>query len=340
MVRESRPALILLLWAVGVVLLIACANLANLLLASGSARQRELAIRGALGAGRRRLMRQLLTESVLLGVAGASAGLVLAFWATRALSVLSAAGMPRADAVAIDLPVLAFALALALGSGLIFGIVPAWQLSGGRDQETLKEGARGQAGSRGGRRIRDVLIAAEAALSIVLLVAAGLLLRSFVALQQVDVGFARAEVLTMQVAVPTAAYGEDEQIAFHDQLIRRVRALPGVRAAGAVNILPLSGNCEGRGIQIEDRPMPPGQAASVQSRSATPGYFEAMGISLLRGRGFDSRDVPSAPLVVIVSEAWRAVTGPARIPSANGLPSTAAFPTTHSRRSAVLDHAR
>jgi putative ABC transport system permease protein len=303
MVRESRPALVLLLWAVGVVLLVACANLANLLLASGSARQRELAIRGALGAGRRRLLRQLLTESVLLGVAGGAAGLMLAFWATRALSVLSAAGMPRADAVAIDLPVLAFAMGLALVTGLIFGIVPAWQLSGGRVHDTLKEGARGQAGSRGGRRIRDVLVGAEIALSIVLLVAAGLLLRSFVALQQVDVGFAQDEVLTMQVAVPTALYEEGEQIPFYDQLIRRVRGLPGVRAAGATNILPLSGNYDGRGIQIEDRPMPAGQAASVQSRSVTPGYFEAMGIPLVGGRGFDTRDTQSAPLVVIVSEA-------------------------------------
>jgi putative ABC transport system permease protein len=303
MVRESRPALILLIGAVGVVLLVACANLANLLLASASVRQREIAIRRALGAGRRRLIRQLLTESVLLGVAGGTAGLVLALWATRALSVLSAAGMPRADAVSIDLPVLTFGLALSLGTGLLFGAVPAWQLSGGGVHDTLKEGARGQAGSRSGRRIRDALVGAEMALSIVLLVAAGLLLRSFVALHQVDVGFARGEVLTMQVAVPTASYGEEQQISFHEQLIRRVRAVPGVRAAGAINILPLSGNYDGRGVQIEDRPMPAGQAPSVQSRSVTPGYFDAMGIPLVNGRGFDTRDTQAAPLVVIVSEA-------------------------------------
>jgi putative ABC transport system permease protein len=303
MVRESRPALTLLSWAVCVVLLVACANLANLLLARGSARQRELAIRAALGARRWRLIRQLLTESLLLSVAGGMAGLMLAFWATRALSVLSTAGMPRADAASIDLPVLLFALALTLATGLVFGMVPAWQLSAGRASDTLKEGARGQAGSRGGRRIRDVLVGAEMALSVVLLVAAGLLLRSFVTLQGVDVGFARGEVLTMQVAVPTALYEEGEQIPLYQQLMQRVRALPGVRAVGGTNILPLSGNYDGRGVQIEDRPMPAGQGPSVQSRSVTPGYFEAMGIPLQRGRGFETRDRQAAPLVVIVSDA-------------------------------------
>ncbi|MGH9348106.1 MAG: ABC transporter permease [Vicinamibacterales bacterium] len=303
MVRESRPALVLLLWAVGAVLLVACANLANLLLASGSARQRELAIRGALGAGRTRLIRQLLTESLVLSLAGGAVGVVLAFWAARALSVLSEAGMPNADLVAIDLPVLGFALAIAALTGLAFGIVPALQLSGRRVHDTLKEGARGQTAGRSGRRIRDVLVGAEMALSIVLLVAAGLLLRSFAELQQVDVGFARDEVLTMQVAVPTALYEEGEQIPFYEQLIERVRSVPGVRSAGAVNILPLSGNYDSRGIQIEDRPAPIGQAPSVQSRSVTPDYFEAMGIPLLRGRGFDSRDTASAPLVVLVSDA-------------------------------------
>ena len=303
MVREARPALLLLLWAVGVVLLVACANLANLLLASGAARRRELAIRGALGADRVRLVRQLLTESLVLSLAGALCGLLIAFWLSRGVSLLSDVGVPRADAAGMDLSVLAFAVVLALMTGIAFGIIPALQLSGARAGEALKDGSRAQTAGRAGRRTRDWLIGAEVALSIVLLVAAGLLLRSFLALQRVDVGFARSEVLTMQVAVPTASYEEGEQIPFYAGLIERVRAVPGVEEAGAVNILPLSGNYDSRGIQIEDRPEPPGRGHSVQSRSVTPGYFRAMGIPLLRGRPFDDRDRAGAPLVVIVSDA-------------------------------------
>jgi putative ABC transport system permease protein len=304
MVRDARPALLLLLWAVGAVLLVACANLANLMLASGAARRRELAIRGALGAGRGRLVRQLLTESLVLSLAGALSGLLIAFWLSRGVSLLSAVGVPRADTAAgMDLSVLTFAVALALTTGIAFGIIPALQLSGASAGEALKDGSRAQTAGRAGRRTRDWLIGAEVALSIVLLVAAGLLLRSFLALQRVDVGFARSEVLTMQVAVPTASYEEGEQIPFYSGLIERVRALPGVEEAGAVNILPLSGNYDSRGIQIEDRPEPPGRAHSVQSRSVTPGYFRAMGIPLLRGRPFDDRDRSGAPLVVIVSDA-------------------------------------
>ena len=303
MVEKSRPALLLLSSAAGVVLLVACANLANLLLASGSRRGRELAIRGALGAGRGRILRQLLTESLTLSAAGGLAGVALAFWIARGLTVLGDSGVPRADAAVLDLPVLAFAVALAVVTGVVFGFVPALHLSRARVQGALTEGGRTGTAGRGGRRIRDLLIGSEVALSIVLLVAAGLLLRSFLALQAVDAGFAREEVLTMQVAVPTAVYEEGEQIPFYERLIERVRALPGVRAAGATNILPLSGNYDSRGIQIEDRPAPAGQAPSVQSRSVTPGYFDAMGIPLLRGRGFDARDAAGSPPVVLVSDA-------------------------------------
>jgi putative ABC transport system permease protein len=301
-VSESRPALLLLAGAVGFVLLVACANLANLLLASGLARQRELAVRASLGAGRGRLVRQLLTESLILGTLGSLAGLLLAYSATRFLTTLSAAGVPRAESIGIDLMVLGFTLMLGLATGAVFGLVPAFHLSRADVHETLKEGGRSQTAGPLRRRARDLLVAAEVALSIVLLVGAGLLIRSFVALRAVDPGFARDEVVTMQVAVPTATYKEGEQIPFYARLIDAVRALPGVREAGATNILPLTENYDSRGIQIEDRPVPIGQAPSIQARSVTSGYFRALGIPLIRGRGFTDRDTAESPLVVIVSD--------------------------------------
>ena len=309
MVSESKPVLALLSAAVGLVLLVACANVANLLLARGTGRLRELALRAAIGADRGRLVQQMLTESVALSCVGAIGGVLLAFWATRAMTTLAATGMPRADQTQLDAAALIFALAASLLTSAIFGLLPALHLSKQDLNDALKEGGR-QNTAGAARGARELLIVVEVAISIVLLVGAGLLIRSLWHLQQVDPGFAAAKVLAMEVSLPTARYEEGEQMPFYQRLEERVRALPGVAAAGAINILPLSNNYDSRGIQVEDHPRPDGQGFAPQSRSATPGYFEAMGIPLLAGRNFDAHDVDTGQLVVIVSEAmarsyWR-----------------------------------
>ena len=300
-VGESRPLMLLLGAAVIVVLLVACANVANLLLARGTGRMRELALRAAIGADRRRLIRQLLTESAALSLLGAAGGLLIAWPATRGLTILAAAGIARADQIHVDRLVLLFALAASLATGLLFGMVPAIYLSRQDLNDALKEGGR-QNTAAVGRGSRELLIVAEVALSIVLLVGAGLLIRSLWQLQRVDPGFAAEHVLTMEVSLPIARYPEGDQMPFYQQLEDRVRALPGVSAVGAINMLPLSNNYNSEGVQIEDHPMPEGQGQEPQVRSVTPEYFRAMGIPFLRGRLFDTRDVASAPQVVIVSE--------------------------------------
>ena len=301
MVGASRPVLLLLMSAVIVVLLVACANVANLLLARGTSRVRELALRAALGADRGRLIRQMLTESSALSLLGAIGGVAVAFASIRALTVLAAAGIPRADQIGLDPTVLAFALAAALATSVMFGMMPALQLSRLDFNDTLKEGGK-QAGTVVTRRAREALIALEVAMSIVLLIGAGLLSRSLWRLQDVDPGFNTAQVLTMEVSLPVARYEEGEQMPFYQQLEDRLRGLPGVRAVGAANILPLSSNYDSRGIQIEDDPKPEGQGRAPQSRSVTPGYFQAMAIPLRAGRTFDARDTEDRQRVVIVSE--------------------------------------
>jgi putative ABC transport system permease protein len=300
MVGESKPVVLLLAGAVMVVLLVACANVANLLLARGTGRLRELALRAAIGADRGRLLRQMLTESVALSLLGAAGGVVVAIVATRALTVLAAAGIPRADQIGIDGGVMAFALAAALFTSIVFGLLPAIHLSRQDLNDALKEGGR-QHGAAAGRGARELLIVAEVALSIVLLIGAGLMIRSLQQLQHVDPGFNAGQVLTMEVSLPTARYEEGEQMPFYQRLEERVRGLAGVVEVGAINILPLSNNYDGQGVQIEDHPLPKGQAASVQSRSITPGYFRAMGIPFINGREFDAHDVADGQLVVIVS---------------------------------------
>jgi putative ABC transport system permease protein len=300
MVSESRPALLLLSAAVGFVLLVACANVANLLLARGTGRLRELALRAAIGADRGQLVRQMLTESVALSLVGAAGGLLLAYWATRTLTVLASAGVPRADQISIDLPVLLFTLGAALLTSVAFGLMPAVHLSRQDLHESLKEGGR-QQGPAIGRRARELLIVAEVALSIVLLIGAGLLVRSLWRLQQVNPGFAAENVLAMEVSLPTARYEEGEQMPFYQRLEERVRSITGVAEVGAINILPLSNNYDSRGIQVEDHPMPEGQGFGPQARSITPRYFRAMQIPMIRGREFDEHDIESAQRVVIIS---------------------------------------
>ncbi len=302
MVGESTPVVMLLAGAVVVVLLVACANVANLLLARGTGRLRELALRSAIGADRGRLVRQMLTESVALSAIGAAGGIIVALFATRALTVLAAAGIPRADQVGMDGSVLAFAMAAALVTSVIFGLVPAIHLSRQDLNDALKEGGGKQQGAAVGRGARELLIVAEVALSIVLLVGAGLMIRSLWQLQDVNPGFNAEQVLTLEVSLPTARYEEGTQMPFYQQLEERIRGLPGVAEVGAINILPLSNNYDSQGIQIEDHPMPEGQAPSAQVRSTTPAYFRAMGIPLLRGREFNAHDVAGGQLVAIVSE--------------------------------------
>ena len=322
MVGASRPVVFLLAAAVVILLLVACANVANLLLARGAGRLRELALRAAIGADRGRLMRQMLAESAALSLLGAAGGLAVAWAATRVLTVLAAAGLPRADQIGIDVWVLGFAVLASLATSVVFGIVPAWQLSRLDLNDTLKEGGR-QHSAATGRAAREGLIVAEVALSIVLLVGAGLLIRTLQHLQNVSPGFSAEQAVTMEVSLPTARYAEGDQMPFYQQLEERVRAIPGVLEVGAVNILPLSENYDSRGIQIEDDPRPDGQAPGPQARSVTPGYFAAMGIPLLAGRNFDPRDTEDRQRVVIINASMARAYWPSFAKATAGKPDVA-----------------
>jgi putative ABC transport system permease protein len=300
-VENARPALLMLAGAVGFVLLVTCANLANLLLAQGARRRGEIAVRVALGAPRGRLVRQLVVESVTLAAAGATAGIVLAFASMPLLKQLHGAGVPGAADIRLDGVVLAFTIAVTLATGLAIGLLPALQFSRGNVHDAVRDSARGL--SRGGMRqhARELLIASQMALALVLVAGAGLMLRSVWQLQRVETGFSSDRVLTFETAVPTATYAEGEQIPFYDRFYERIRVLPGVASVGAINILPLSANYDSRGVQIETAPQPPGQAPAIQARSVSPDYFEAIGVPLLEGRTFHERDREGSPRVVIVS---------------------------------------
>jgi putative ABC transport system permease protein len=302
MVADARHSLVLVSAGVALVLIVACANLANLLIAAGAGRQRELAVRMALGATRARLARQLLGESLALGVAGAVAGVVLAWWVSQAMVRLSADNLPRLSDAGINVVVLGFAAVCGIGSALAFGVLPAWQLSREVLHEALSVSGRQPTGSVR-RGAREAFIALQVALAVVLLVGGALLARSLWALERVPSGFVPAQVTAMDVSLPTATYAEGEQVPFYERLQERIGAMPGVTAVGAINILPLSGNYDSRGVQIEDHPKPEGQGEAPQARSVTPGYFAAMGIPLVRGRLFEPRDLEGAPRVVVISEA-------------------------------------
>jgi putative ABC transport system permease protein len=302
-VGDIKTALFVLLGAVGFVLLIVCANVANLLLARAAARQKEVAIRVALGASRARIIRQLLTESVMLSLVGGGLGLALGLWGVKLLVSLNDARIPRAQEIGLDLNVLGFALLVSLLTGLIFGLVPALQVSRTDLHETLKEGGRG--GSGGVRhRVRSALVIAETALALVLLIGAGLLIKSFMRLQQVNPGFQPQGLLVMQLALPDFRYKEPRQRdAFYEQALDQVRALPGVESVGATTVLPLSGTNSSGSFQIEGRTVAPGELAPHGDRWAvTYDYFKAMGIPLVRGRYFTQRDTAEAPRVAIIDE--------------------------------------
>ena len=303
-VGGARTALLVLLGAVGLVLLIACANVANLLLARAAGRRREVAVRSALGASRWRIVRQLLAESLLLSALSGAAGLLLAVWGVDLLVSLDPTGVQRAGEVTLDWRVLGFTLGLSLLTGLLFGLAPALQASKADFNETLKEGGRSAQGL-GRSRLRGALVVSEVALTLVLLVGAGLLVKSFRQLLAVEPGFDPHGVLTMDVALPQAKYAERQQItSFYERLIEQAAAMPGVEAAGAVSVLPLAGNDNSNFVQIEGRPpQPPGQALRAGRRNVSADYFRALGIPVKRGRAFSASDSGEAPPVVVINEA-------------------------------------
>ncbi len=302
---DVRPALLVLLGAVGFVLLIACANVANLLLARATTRQRELAVRAALGADRWRLIRQLLVESLLLAVVGGVAGVGLAWWGLYSLRTVVATNLPvpRLEFVGINGWVLLFACAVATVSGLLFGVIPAFAAAGTSLTDALKEGGRTGSATRGGRA-RRALVVTEMALALVLLVGAGLLVRSFITLMLVDPGFDPSRTITMKVSLPSATYSAKGQpIAFFDRLFARLDTLPGVQAAGGISYLPLNGLGAATSFFIEGQEKPrTGDEPVSDVRVVTRDYFKAMGIPLLRGRLFDSRDTAPDTRRIVVSE--------------------------------------
>jgi putative ABC transport system permease protein len=305
LVHDVRPALLVLFASVGLVLLIACANVGNLLLARSASRSREIAVRAALGAGRWRLVRQLLVESVMLGLAGGAAGLLLAAWGIGLIVRAAGSALPPHASVSISAPVLAFTLAVAVLTGVVFGLVPALHASRLELHETLKEGGRSGGGDARRARTRAALVVAETALAMVLLVGAGLLVKSFARLLRTDPGFKVEHRLTAGIDLPASAYSTPErQAAFFAALEERARTIPGVSAAGAVTGLPLGGRGARLGFHVVGtEPEPPGQGLAADYDVATPGYFEATGIPVRRGRGFTERDVATAPHVVVVNEA-------------------------------------
>jgi putative ABC transport system permease protein len=305
MVGNVRPALLVLLGAVALVLLIACANVANLLLARAAARHKEVAIRTALGAGRMRIVRQLLTESVLLAVVGGSLGLLLAMWGVDLLIASSPVDIPRLKEVGLDARVLSFTMGVSVLTGIIFGLVPALQASRVELNESLKEGARGSTGGIMRNRVRSLLVISEIALSLVLLVGAGLLIKSFMRLREVDPGFKAQNVLTTGLSLSKAKYPDAEkQKNFYNEVLQHVGSLPGIDSVGLVDPLPLSGNSSSVTFSIEGQPLAAGKQLSSNRRMISPDYFRVMSIPLLKGRAFNERDVKDSTPVVIINETF------------------------------------
>jgi putative ABC transport system permease protein len=311
LIGDVRPALLTLLAAVGVVLLIACANVANLLLARSSVRQREIAIRRALGAGRGRLIRQLLTESVLLSAAGGIFGLLVAVWGVDALVQLSPASLPRLQGVGVNNVVLAFTAGLSLVTGMLFGLAPAIQGSHADLHQVMREATPSASAAGRASRLRSVLVVGEFALALVLLVGAALLGQSFWRLQRVTLGFNPASVLSARIWLPqpnlpeTGPYFKhDARVAFYRRVLDRVAALPGVRAVGGITNLPLGGVHGRVSFAIEGRAGDTGDIPASEGVLVTPGYFRALGIELLQGRLFDDHDDDHAPAAVVVSETF------------------------------------
>jgi predicted permease len=303
-VGDYRTRLLVLLGAVGLVLLIACGNVANLLLARSAARGREVAIRAALGAGRGRIIRQLLTESAVLAVVAAAIGLAIAWAGLRTLVALVPPGVPRIEQASIDGVVLAFTLGLSLLCSLIFGLAPALRAARSSLSESLKEGGRGSAGTRGRDWLRSALISAEVALAVLLLVGAGLLIRSALEMQQIQPGFDPKGVMTARLSLPAAEYADATRVvATFERLVEEVSHAPGVRSAAVATMIPVSPGGNGNGLLAEGKPFALESTIQSQLSIVTPGYFQTMGIPLLRGRGFEAGDRRGGQRVMIVNEA-------------------------------------
>ena len=298
-VGKIRPALLTLPSAVGFVLLIACANVAHMLLARSSARAHEVSVRAALGAGRGRLLRQFLAESLTMALLGGAVGLLLAWWGVRAMVRFGPAGIPRLETLSVDWRVACVTLAVSLLTGILFGLAPALQASA----EALKEGGRSGSG-RARQRVRGLLVISEFALSLMLLIGAGLMVRSFLALEAIDPGFRPDHILTMILSVggtQNAAPGRAQ--AFYQSALERVRSIPGVVSAGMTNHLPVAGDLWGLPFWVEGRPLPhPGEEPDGAFRLALPGYLETMKIPVVRGRTIEAGDTATAPGVVVINE--------------------------------------
>ncbi|HEX7317680.1 MAG TPA: ABC transporter permease [Pyrinomonadaceae bacterium] len=305
LVGDVRLALLMLFSAVGFVLLIACANVANLMLARGANRKKEIALRIALGATRGRIVRQLLCESVLLSVVGGLLGLLLAGWGGQLLVRLSAGSLPNTAEVGVDAWALGFTLLVSLAAGVLAGVAPALQFSKNELAETLKQGTGRSAAGSVRQRTRKALVVCEVAMSLILLIGAGLMIRSFWKLQDVNPGFDVSNTLTLSVGLPSTRYPEpQQQLAFHDRVMEQIRALPGVVSVGSTTTIPLTGGGSKQPFTVEGRPAPPvSEQPLAQTRYVSPDYFSAMGIPLKQGRPFEDRDRDGSPQVVIISEA-------------------------------------
>ncbi len=303
MVGDVRTALYVLFGAVACLLLIANANVANLMLARASVRGKEIALRAALGASRGRIIRQLLTESVLLAGLGGLLGLLIAQWGTEALVVAVPQNIPRVSAIQLDGLVLGFTLLLSLGTGIVFGLVPAWQASHVDLNTALKSGTRGAGGVAGKHRVRNALVMTEVALALILLICASLLIQTFARLGHVQTGMRTERLFTARIGLPEADYPRPEKIiAFFDQLMPRLRAIPGVESVTTVWPLPLSGSNNVSSFDIEEHPMPEGQQPDSPMRIVGSDYFKTMGIPVRQGRGFEETDQLKSLPVVVVNE--------------------------------------
>jgi putative ABC transport system permease protein len=302
-VGDTRPALMVLFGAVGLVLFIACANFANLLMARSAARQQEIVIRTALGAGRTRLVRQLLTESVMLSLLGGGVGLMFAMWGVDLLMAFQPANLPRLESIRLDRWVLMFTLGVSVLTGLVFGLVPAWKASRADMSEALKEGGRSATAGAGRHRFSNLLVVSELALAVLLLTGAGLLIKGFWRLSRVDPGFKPEHLVSMRIELPEARYKEiPSQTQFRERVLESVNSLPGTEAA-IISEIPLVSDALAQNFVVEGQPVAPGEEPDLYTRTIMGDYFRLMNIPLLKGRAFTHQDREGSPLVAVVNEA-------------------------------------